>query len=163
VNDWPPGIIDLSPEGHHTTHERGGVDEIRGLASVGFACWWWGTLANIPYGWKLADGSFNMPDGTTPPDMRNRMPIGAGTTYALGATGGSAAFTHAANGAFTHSSYVHLHTQNLAAVMALGGFGVVNANTNNDGGHTHDAHPTHTHDAHALPPYGAWYFIVRVF
>jgi hypothetical protein len=48
-------------------------------------------------GWKLADGTVVLQDGTTPPDMRDRFLVGAGSAYALGATGGSAnlaAHTH---------------------------------------------------------------------
>lgn len=57
-------------------------------------------LARNP-GWALADGTVVLEDGTTPPDLRDRVIIGAGTTYALGDTGGSAAgHTHS----FTHES-----------------------------------------------------------
>ena len=44
---------------------------------------WSGTVATIPDGFSLCDGS----NGT--PDLRNRFVIGAGDTYAVGATGGS--------------------------------------------------------------------------
>lgn len=48
---------------------------------------WHGAIANIASvwgpGWQLADGT----NGTL--DMRNTVPIGAGSTYAVGATGGS--------------------------------------------------------------------------
>lgn len=45
---------------------------------------WSGTILNIPSGWFLCDGS----NGT--PDLRNRFVVGAGSTYAVAATGGSA-------------------------------------------------------------------------
>ena len=48
---------------------------------------WSGTVATIPDGFSLCDGS----NGT--PDLRNRFVIGAGDTYAVGATGGSSATT----------------------------------------------------------------------
>ena len=48
---------------------------------------WSGTVATIPDGFSLCDGS----NGT--PDLRNRFVIGAGGTYAVGATGGSSATT----------------------------------------------------------------------
>lgn len=45
---------------------------------------WSGSIVSIPSGWYLCDGS----NGT--PDLRNRFVVGAGSTYAVGATGGSA-------------------------------------------------------------------------
>lgn len=44
---------------------------------------WSGQTTNIPSGWTLCDGS----NGT--PDLRNRFIVGAGSTYTVGATGGS--------------------------------------------------------------------------
>lgn len=43
---------------------------------------WSGSIANIPNGWALCNGS----NGT--PDLRDRFVVGAGTSYAVGATGG---------------------------------------------------------------------------
>jgi hypothetical protein len=45
---------------------------------------WSGSVASIPSGWLLCNGS----SGT--PDLRNRFVVGAGSTYAVAATGGSA-------------------------------------------------------------------------
>lgn len=45
---------------------------------------WSGSIVSIPSGWVLCNGS----SGT--PDLRNRFVVGAGSTYAVGATGGSA-------------------------------------------------------------------------
>lgn len=45
---------------------------------------WSGSVVSIPSGWYLCNGS----NGT--PDLRNRFVVGAGSTYAVGATGGSA-------------------------------------------------------------------------
>ena len=43
---------------------------------------WYGNLSSIPTGWKLCNGS----NGT--PDLRDRFIVGAGTSYAVGSTGG---------------------------------------------------------------------------
>jgi microcystin-dependent protein len=45
---------------------------------------WSGSLSAIPSGWALCDGTNNTPD------LRNRFVLGAGDTYAVDATGGSA-------------------------------------------------------------------------
>jgi len=45
---------------------------------------WSGSVATIPTGWLLCNGS------SSTPDLRNRFVVGAGSTYAVGATGGSA-------------------------------------------------------------------------
>ena len=45
---------------------------------------WSGSVVAIPTGFNLCDGT----NGT--PDLRNRFVVGAGSTYAVGATGGSA-------------------------------------------------------------------------
>jgi len=51
---------------------------------VGGIILWSGSVASIPSGWALCNGS----NGT--PDLRNRFVVGAGSTYAVNATGGSA-------------------------------------------------------------------------
>lgn len=48
---------------------------------------WSGASSAIPTGWVLCDGT------NSTPDLRNRFVIGAGDTYAVGATGGSSATT----------------------------------------------------------------------
>ena len=45
---------------------------------------WSGSSTSIPTGWLLCDGT------NSTPDLRNRFVVGAGSTYAVGATGGSA-------------------------------------------------------------------------
>lgn len=45
---------------------------------------WSGSTASIPTGWVLCDGN------NSTPDLRNRFIVGAGDTYAVDATGGSA-------------------------------------------------------------------------
>jgi hypothetical protein len=45
---------------------------------------WSGSVASIPTGWVICDGA------NSTPDLRNRFLVGAGSTYAVGATGGAA-------------------------------------------------------------------------
>lgn len=59
----------------------------------GIITMWSGSADTIPTGWVLCDGENNTPD------LRNRFIVGAGSTYAVGATGGSASgVTGAASG-----------------------------------------------------------------
>jgi hypothetical protein len=52
--------------------------------STGMILLWSGSIATIPSGWQICDGT----NGT--PDLRDRFIVGAGSTYAVAATGGSA-------------------------------------------------------------------------
>lgn len=58
---------------------------------------WSGTVASIPVGWALCNGS----SGT--PDLRDRFIVGAGGTRAPGVAGGAASGTTSSAGAHSHS------------------------------------------------------------
>ena len=76
-----------------------------GIPSGGIIIWS-GSAAAIPSGWYLCNGS----NGT--PDLRNRFIVGAGSTYSVGGTGGSAdaiVVSHTHTGT-TNSSGTHDHT-----------------------------------------------------
>jgi len=67
---------------------------------------WSGSTGSIPSGWLLCNGS----NGT--PDLRNSFILGAGNTYAVGATGGSTdaivvSHTHAATSTVSDPGHVH--------------------------------------------------------
>lgn len=53
------------------------------LVPQGGIIMWSGSIVSIPTGWALCDGT----NGT--PDLRNKFIVGAGSTYAVAATGGS--------------------------------------------------------------------------
>lgn len=68
---------------------------------------WSGSIASIPSGWLLCNGS----NGT--PDLRNRFIVGAGSTYSPGNTGGSAnatlpSHTHTATNSLNDPGHYHI-------------------------------------------------------
>lgn len=73
-----------------------------GTVPVGGIIMWSGSLASIPAGWALCDGT----NGT--PNLTNRFVIAAGGTYAVGSNGGSTTQTLAVSNIppHTHSGYV---------------------------------------------------------
>jgi hypothetical protein len=75
---------------------------------------WSGSAASIPAGWVLCDGT------NSTPDLRDRFVVGAGSTYAVGATGGSANATLVSH---THTATVTDpgHTHNLPGNTSSGG------------------------------------------
>jgi len=71
---------------------------------------WSGATDAIPTGYVICDGN------NSTPDLRNRFVVGAGDTYSVNATGGSAdatnvAHTHTASSSVTDSGHAHLSAQ----------------------------------------------------
>ena len=88
---------------------------------------WSGSIASIPSGWFLCNGS----NGT--PDLRDRFLVGAGSTYAVAATGGSANATLVS----------HSHTVSASGTTAGAGG---HSHGVSDPGHSHSVNdPGHTH------------------
>lgn len=89
---------------------------------------WSGSIGSIPAGWVLCNGN----NGT--PDLRNRFIVGAGSTYAVDATGGSAdaivvSHTHTATSAVTDPGHAHNIPAQTVAV-GTGGGNVLNSPPN---------------------------------
>jgi len=77
---------------------------------VGGIIMWSGSIATIPTGWLLCDGS----SGT--PDLRNRFLIGSGSAYPVGSTGGSpdstlVAHTHTGTTSIPNQPHVHFYNK----------------------------------------------------
>ena len=92
---------------------------------------WSGSTGSIPSGWLLCNGS----NGT--PDLRNSFILGAGNTYAVGATGGSTdaivvSHTHAATSTSVVSDPGHNHTVSMqnGYVTYGGGPGITGSGIN---------------------------------
>lgn len=89
---------------------------------------WSGSIATIPPGWNLCDGT----NGT--PDLRNRFVVGAGSSYGVGDAGGSNEVTLSSAQMPSHS-----HGGGSLAVGSGGGHshGSGTLSTNTAGSHTH--------------------------
>jgi hypothetical protein len=132
---------------------------------------WSGSIGSIPSGWALCNGN----NGT--PDLRDRFIVGAGSTYVVDATGGSAnaivvSHTHtgttASNGTHQHEIFPLLAGSSPGAgsfvqgALADANYGTTN--TGSAGAHTH----TFTTDSSGnsgtnanLPPYYALAYIMK--
>ena len=94
---------------------------------------WSGSTGSVPSGWYLCDGT----NGT--PDLRNSFIVGAGNTYAVGATGGTAdaivvSHTHTATSVVTDPGHFHSGTVGNVSGGCAGGAnpvptGTLTANT----------------------------------
>jgi hypothetical protein len=92
---------------------------------AGMIMLWSGSSATIPSGWLLCDGA------NSTPDLRNRFVVGATSTYAVGATGGSAdaivvSHTHTATSVVTDPGHNHTTNLNGTSLVAGGANGVSN-------------------------------------
>jgi len=128
---------------------------------------WSGSIASIPSGFYLCDGT----NGT--PDLRDRFVMGAGGTYAVNATGGSAdatlvAHTHSGStsttGAHTHTYQGSNYQPNNAAGSVPDWIGASTMTTNSAGDHAH-TFTTNSAGSSAtnanLPPYFALAYIMK--
>lgn len=150
------------------------------IASVGYAfkaeygvpkgaiIMWSGAIDQIPEGWALCDGN----NGT--PDLRNRFIVGAGSGYAVGATGGEAShvLTISEMPSHTHIQNSHFHYQIVANKNGYGGADGATAgsgydgsyhSTNSTSGTTATNQNTGAGQAHEnRPPYYALAFIMKL-
>ena len=105
------------------------ITNVGGTIPSGGIILWSGAANAIPTGWVLCDGQ------NSTPDLRNRFVVGAGDSYAVDATGGSADATLVSH---THGSG-NLGTGNAGSHSHSG-------NTNNTGDHSHSGNTNNTGD-----------------
>lgn len=131
--------------------DASGLEYNYGLARIGMIILWYGAIVDIPTGWSLCNGS----GGT--PDLRDKFVVGAGSTYAVGATGGATTHTHTQGSTGNESSHTHTqgnagaeasHTHVLAAVETGTPSGVADA-LNVDSSFNNYALYSHVHDTGA--------------
>jgi microcystin-dependent protein len=127
---------------------------------TGLIAIWSGATGSIPTGWTLCNGS----NGT--PDLRNSFVIGAGSTYAVGATGGSAdAIVVSHTHAITDAGHVHNTTSSgSGALLNAAASGLTGASTSTTAsavtGITINTAGVSGTNAN-LPPYYALAFIMK--
>ena len=100
-----------------------GVAEAVYAIPTGGIIMWSGSQTSIPTGWVLCDGN------NATPDLRDRFVLGAGNSYAVGATGGS---KDAIVVSHTHTATVtdpgHAHTYNIRAGAPYSGYNAYGVN-----------------------------------
>ena len=111
------------------------------LIPTGVITLWSGSVATIPSGWALCNGS----NGT--PDLRNRFVVGAGSTYSVGDTGGSAtstlttnelpAHTHSLSASGTTSGQSAGHTHTFSGTTSSMSANASHSHGITDSGHSH--------------------------
>lgn len=106
---------------------------VNGVLPYGVIMMWSGSVATVPTGWQLCNGS----NGT--PDLRNRFIVGAGSTYSVAGTGGT-------------TSVGLLETNLPSHSHSFSGSG----SASSDGSHSHGisvsiSDPGHSHTVHANP------------
>ena len=88
---------------------------------------WSGSTGTVPSGWALCNGA----SGT--PDLRNRFVIGAGSSYAVGAKGGSA------NATLVSHSHTVSGTAAASSISGTAAASSISGSVAAGGGHTHSA------------------------
>jgi microcystin-dependent protein len=110
----------------------------QGSIPVGGIIMWSGSIASIPSNYALCDGT------NSTPDLRDRFIVGAGSTYAVDATGGAASVTLSA-------AQIPAHTHSFSATTGSGGSHTHTASTGSAGSHSHTGGTStagdHTHTA----------------
>lgn len=112
------------------------------MLAVGIIAIWSGSLATIPAGWTLCDGTL----GT--PNLTSRFVRGASVGDPPGGSGGSGVHNH------TFTSDGHFHTLPVGADVRDGDYWDRNTDTKTDSGTTDNGN--------SVPPYYFLAFIMRI-
>lgn len=117
------------------------------MVPIGSIILWSGSIASIPAGWQLCDGT----NGT--PNLKQRFTIGAGEIYAVGERGGSFEHSHV----FTGDG----HTHGAGAALSIHGPGSEDAWDEGELSTNENAHGT-TDETSTLPKFHALAYIQRL-
>jgi len=102
---------------------------VRDIIPSGVIVMWSGSVATIPSGWYLCDGN------NSTPDLRNRFIVGAGSTYSVAGTGGSAdaivvSHAHTATSTVTDPTHQHISYGTAGGGYPTGVLGPSSGNSN---------------------------------
>lgn len=123
-------------------------------APIGTIVIWSGTADNIPTGWQLCDGT----NGT--PDLRDKFVLGAGTSHAVGTTGGEEKVTLTVGQMPSHNHVIN--NQNGTISYTTGEKKQVVYNFSQTGTYF-QTQPTGSSQAHNnMPPYYALCYIMKL-
>jgi hypothetical protein len=160
------GVLDApAVDGKVLAYDTGagnGLAWVGGRVEIGMIILWSGSIATIPIGWQICDGT----NGT--PDLRDFMVRGAGLAYAPGDSGGGTGVTHThvqtdtstSSDAFAHThsaggmqmslsgAHAHATSGTTGVDDPQGGDVDAGAVTYAAGDHTHDWNGTDTDGAH---------------
>lgn len=117
------------------------INAVNQAMPSGFIGIWSGSIASIPSGFYLCNGS------NSTPDLRDKFVVGAGSTYAVGATGGATTHTHTYSG-------------NTGALVLTGVTSASYDTASNQQDHYHSYSGT-TASSSSLPPYYALAYIMK--
>ena len=135
-----------------------------GTIPIGGIIMWSGTTSDIPAGWALCNGVAS--NGLTPPDLRDRFIVGAGSAYSPKATGGASTHSLAATNLPTFSiPYKDIfYSESGGTVAVTSNKGSGDSDSDNSGWELPRT-ATYTGSATAIdhrPPYMALCYIMRV-
>lgn len=123
-------------------------------APIGTIVIWSGTTDNIPTGWQLCDGT----NGT--PDLRDKFVLGAGTSHAVGNSGGEEKVTLTIDQMPTHS---HDGNYNAASSFSSNGaFATFGLNSNPSSKSTSLVSSGSSQPHNNMPPYYALCYIMKL-
>ena len=136
---------------------------VRDIIPSGVIVMWSGSVASIPTGWVICDGS------NSTPDLRNRFIVGAGSTYSVAGTGGSAdaiVVSHTHTATVTDPGHAHPLSQ-VNAVSTTGplatasGSGAQTTGSNTTGITVSNSTTGSSGTNANLPPYYALAYIMK--
>jgi hypothetical protein len=156
-------VVSVSPNVSANTTQVATTAFVQNLLPTGGIIMWSGSSTAIPYGWHLCDGT------NSTPDLRGQFIVGAGGSYAVGATGGSAnAIVVSHTHGITDSGHTHTyhnsdsHYTDTSGTAGQGGNAGTFVNTNvSVTGITINSTGASGTNAN-LPPYYALCYIMKV-
>jgi hypothetical protein len=127
---------------------------------------WSGSLGSVPTGYVLCDGT------NSTPDLRDRFVVGAGSTYSVAATGGTAdaiVVTHTHTATVTDPGHLHIYNRGGTDTVSGGGITIQtnsalppqNTSTATTGISVTNANAGTSGTGQNLPPYYALAYIMK--